>query len=88
MKAPFQLTALEARRQIDAGTLTAETLARSCLERIAAREPLPRMLRVTKAGSSATKPPAMRARDENPRNWSRSCTTDCICRTCGIVRHI
>jgi hypothetical protein len=39
MKAPFQLTALEARRQIDAGTLTAEALARSCLERIADREP-------------------------------------------------
>ena len=39
MKAPFQLTALEARRQMDAGTLTAEALARSCLERIAEREP-------------------------------------------------
>lgn len=39
MKAPFQLTAIEARTQMDAGSLTAEALARSCLERIAEREP-------------------------------------------------
>ena len=34
MKAPFQLTALEARRQMDAGTLTAEALARRLISEI------------------------------------------------------
>jgi Asp-tRNA(Asn)/Glu-tRNA(Gln) amidotransferase A subunit family amidase len=35
----FRLTASEARRRISAHTLTAEALVKSCLERIAAREP-------------------------------------------------
>ena len=39
MTSPHQLTAIEAGRQIDAGTLTSEALARDCLERIAEREP-------------------------------------------------
>ena len=36
---PFELNAAEAAAQIRAGTLDCETLVRSCLERIAAREP-------------------------------------------------
>jgi Asp-tRNA(Asn)/Glu-tRNA(Gln) amidotransferase A subunit family amidase len=37
---PWQLTAAAARAKLQDGTLTAEALARSCLERIAAREPV------------------------------------------------
>jgi len=39
MKKPFELTASEATRAIDAGTLTASALVDSCLERIAECEP-------------------------------------------------
>ena len=37
---PWQLTAAEARAQIEAGTLTAEALTRACLDRCAVREPV------------------------------------------------
>ena len=37
-KAPNELTALEALRRIDAGTLTSEALIEACLQRIAERE--------------------------------------------------
>ena len=39
MKKPFELTASEATRAIDAGSLSATALVDSCLERIAEREP-------------------------------------------------
>ncbi|MEX2643652.1 MAG: amidase [Acetobacterales bacterium] len=39
MTEPCDLTAVEARRRIDRGDLTADALVRSCLDRIAAREP-------------------------------------------------
>lgn len=60
MTEPCELSATEARRRLDGGSLTAESLARSCLERIAQREPAVRAWEVVDADGllAATAEPA------------------------------
>ncbi|MFC7539591.1 hypothetical protein ACFQU2_09130 [Siccirubricoccus deserti] len=68
---PWQLTATAARARLQEGTLTAEALVRSCLERIAARET------VVKAWISSTRRLPSPARGRSTRPMSAACCTAC-----------
>ncbi len=68
---PWQLSAAEARAQIEAGTLTAEALTRACLDRCADREP------VTKAFSFLDPVQALSNARRVDKAYAKGCCTAC-----------
>ena len=76
----YRLTATEAARQIDAGTLKPADLMEACLDRIAAREPAIHAFRPSRSGRRAPPPvPSAGQASSASRSASRTSSTPPIC---------